>query len=94
MLPGPRAIRVLTSVHLVLHGGSGVPAAMIAGAVAIAGGGVSKVNIATDLELAALAALDRDDFMTNAEMNALPPDARTGAGGGQGRGRGQDYSTS
>ncbi len=70
------AIRALTNVHLVLHGGSGVPAAMIAGAVAIAGGGVSKVNIATDLELAALAALGRDQFMTNAEMNALPPDAR------------------
>ncbi|MCC6801236.1 MAG: class II fructose-bisphosphate aldolase [Anaerolineae bacterium] len=70
------AIRALTSVHLVLHGGSGVPGAMIAGAVAIAGGGVSKVNIATDLELAALATLGRDKFMTNAEMTALPKDTR------------------
>jgi fructose-bisphosphate aldolase class II len=68
------AIRALTSVHLVLHGGSGVPPEMIAGAVAIAGGGVSKVNIATDLELAALAVLNRDKFMTNAEMNAQPAD--------------------
>lgn len=71
-----RAIRALTPVHLVLHGGSGVPEAMIAGAVRIPGGGVSKVNIATDLELAALAALDRDQFMTDTEMNALPADAR------------------
>ncbi len=70
------AIRKLTTVHLVLHGGSGVPGAMIAGAVAIAGGGVSKVNIATDLELAALATLKRDKFMTNAEMNAQTAEAR------------------
>ncbi len=67
-----KAIRALTDVHLVLHGGSGVPGEMIAGAVAIDGGGVSKVNIATDLELAALAALGRDRMMTNAAMNALP----------------------
>lgn len=66
------AIRALTDVHLVLHGGSGVPPQMIAGAIAIAGGGVSKVNIATDLELAALAALGRETFMTNAAMNAQP----------------------
>ncbi len=67
-----RAIRALTDVHLVLHGGSGVPGDMIADAVRIPGGGVSKVNIATDLELAALGVLGRDQFMTNAEMNSLP----------------------
>jgi ketose-bisphosphate aldolase len=67
-----RAIRALTDVHLVLHGGSGVPGEMIADAVRIPGGGVSKVNIATDLELAALGVLGRDHFMTNAEMNSLP----------------------
>jgi ketose-bisphosphate aldolase len=69
-----RAIRAQTSAHLVLHGGSGVPAEMIAEAVRIPGGGVSKVNIATDLELAALQALQRDSHLTDAEMNALPPD--------------------
>ena len=69
------AIRALTDVHLVLHGGSGVPPAMIAGAVAVKGGGVSKVNIATDLELAALAALGRDKYMTNAAMSAQPAEA-------------------
>jgi fructose-bisphosphate aldolase class II len=69
-----RAIRAQTSAHLVLHGGSGVPAEMIAEAVRIPGGGVSKVNIATDLELAALEALHRDSHLTDAEMNALPAD--------------------
>jgi ketose-bisphosphate aldolase len=67
-----RAIRALTRVHLVLHGGSGVPAEMMAGAIGLPGGGVSKVNIATDLELAALAALGQQDRMTNTEMSALP----------------------
>ena len=66
-----RAILALTSVHLVLHGGSGVPAAMMQAAIQLEGGGVSKVNIATDLELAALGALGRDSYLTDAEMNAL-----------------------
>jgi fructose-bisphosphate aldolase class II len=67
-----QAIRALTPVHLVLHGGSGVPAAMIAGAIALPFGGVSKINIATDLELAALGALGRDTYLTDAAMRALP----------------------
>jgi ketose-bisphosphate aldolase len=66
------AIRRLTSVHLVLHGGSGVPAQMIADAIHIPGGGVSKVNIATDLEIALLEGLGRTERMTNAEIKALP----------------------
>jgi len=70
-LPRLRAIRALTPIHLVLHGGSGVPAEMMQAAIQMEGGGVSKVNIATDLELAALAALGRDHFLTDAEMNAL-----------------------
>lgn len=71
-LPRLRAIRALTSVHLVLHGGSGVPAEMMQAAIQLEGGGVSKVNIATDLELAALSALGRDRYLTDDEMNALP----------------------
>jgi ketose-bisphosphate aldolase len=67
-----KAIRTLTSVHLVLHGGSGVPADMIHQAIRLPGGGISKVNIATDLELAMLGALGREDRMTNAECEALP----------------------
>lgn len=69
-----KAIRALTPVHLVLHGGSGVPADMIARAIDLPDGGISKVNIATDLELALLAALGREEFLTNAECLALPPE--------------------
>jgi fructose-bisphosphate aldolase class II len=72
-IPRLRAIRALTPVHLVLHGGSGVPAQMMQAAIQLEGGGVSKVNIATDLELAALTALGRDRYLTDAEMSALSP---------------------
>jgi ketose-bisphosphate aldolase len=68
-----QAIRSLTPVHLVLHGGSGVPADMMAGAIRLPGGGVSKVNIATDLELAFLGALGREERLTNEECQALEP---------------------
>lgn len=66
-----QAIRALTPVHLVLHGGSGVPADMMAGAIRLPDGGVSKVNIATDLELAFLGALGREERLTNEECQAL-----------------------
>jgi ketose-bisphosphate aldolase len=69
-----QAIRARTPVHLVLHGGSGVPAEMVANAIRLPNGGVSKVNIATDLEVAALQALGRSARLTNDEMNALPDD--------------------
>ncbi len=69
------AIRTLTPVHLVLHGGSGVPTAMVMGAIHIVGGGVSKVNFATDLEIALLEALGRgENRLSNEECKALPPD--------------------
>ncbi len=66
------AIRRLTSVPLVLHGGSGVPAEMMGRAIRMPGGGISKVNIATDLEVACLGALGRKDRMLDAECSALP----------------------
>ncbi|MFB9278634.1 class II fructose-bisphosphate aldolase [Cohnella cellulosilytica] len=73
------AIRLLTPVHLVLHGGSGVPADMMRKAFELPEGGVSKVNIATDLELSLLAALGREERMTNEECKALDADRlRTG----------------
>ncbi|HEY3475977.1 MAG TPA: class II fructose-bisphosphate aldolase, partial [Anaerolineales bacterium] len=78
-LPRLRAIRALTPVHLVLHGGSGVPAEMMQAAIQLEGGGVSKVNIATDLELAALGALGRGQYLTDIEMNALSPEEITRA---------------
>jgi fructose-bisphosphate aldolase class II len=68
------AIRARTPVHLVLHGGSGVPPQMIAQAMQLPGGGISKVNIATDLEVAMLNALDLAERITDAECRALPPD--------------------
>jgi|SRR5690625_2332718 len=67
-----KAIRSKTPVHLVLHGGSGVPADLIQETMKISEGGVSKVNIATDLELSLLAALGREERMTNEECLALP----------------------
>jgi ketose-bisphosphate aldolase len=69
-----KAIRALTPVHLVLHGGSGVPAEMMSKAIKLEGGGVSKVNIATDLELAFLESLGRKERMSNTECKALAPD--------------------
>jgi fructose-bisphosphate aldolase class II len=66
-----QAIRALTPVHLVLHGGSGVPAEMIKKATNLRNGGISKVNIATDLEVALLEALGRQERMTNAECRSL-----------------------
>ena len=74
--PRLRAIRTLTSVHLVLHGGSGVPPEMMQAAIQLEGGGVSKINIATDLELAALTALGRKSHFSDSEMNALSPDEK------------------
>ncbi len=71
-IPRLTAIRRLTPVHLVLHGGSGVPATMIQEAVRLPGGGISKVNIATDLEHAMLTALGREERMTDAACEALP----------------------
>lgn len=69
-----RAIRERTPVHLVLHGGSGVPAGMIHDAIRLPGGGVSKVNIATDIEHAMLTALGRSERLTDEACRALPPD--------------------
>lgn len=66
-----QAIRARTPVHLVLHGGSGIPAHMIAQAMQLPGGGISKVNIATDLEVAMLDALGLADRITDAECRAL-----------------------
>ncbi len=65
-------IREHTPVHLVLHGGSGVSAESIRASISLPGGGISKVNIATELELAALEPLGRKEYLTNQEMSDLP----------------------
>lgn len=64
-------IRRLVPSYLVLHGGSGVPADMVIGSYQLKGGGISKVNIATDLELAFLAAIHQDRRMDNQWCNTL-----------------------
>ena len=69
-------IRSLTPVHLVLHGGSGVPAEMVQAAMKLPEGGISKVNIATDLEVSLLAAIGREERMTNKECRALSDDKK------------------
>ncbi len=65
-------IRSRSNVHLVLHGGSGVPGELIQEATMLPDGGISKVNIATDLELSLLNSLNREERMTNEECKALP----------------------
>jgi ketose-bisphosphate aldolase len=67
------AIRSRIATPLVLHGGSGVPAGLMEQAIRLPGGGVSKVNIATDLELAALGALKQENYLTNSEFTQLSP---------------------
>ena len=67
-----KAIRARTPVHLVLHGGSGTPKEMIYPAIHLPGGGISKINVATDLELALLKALGIKNRMTNEELKAVP----------------------
>jgi ketose-bisphosphate aldolase len=71
-LPRLQAIRARTPVHLVLHGGSGTPADQIHNAIRLPNGGISKVNIATDLELGLLAELGRKERLTDAGLRALP----------------------
>jgi fructose/tagatose bisphosphate aldolase len=54
---------------------------MMAKAIRLPGGGVSKVNIATDLELAFLGALGRgEERMTNEECKNLSPEQLTTGG--------------
>ncbi|MFW5888017.1 MAG: class II fructose-bisphosphate aldolase [Bacteriovoracia bacterium] len=64
-------IKNLTAVPLVLHGGSGVPAGMVRNSIKLTDGGISKVNIATDLELAFLEVLGRKERMSSSEAENL-----------------------
>ncbi|MDL2295167.1 class II fructose-bisphosphate aldolase [Ruminococcaceae bacterium OttesenSCG-928-D13] len=69
------AINALTPTPLVLHGGSGVPSEMVVRAACLPSGGVAKVNIATDLELAMLGALGLAGHRTDAQLEGLGPEA-------------------
>lgn len=68
--------RLLPGTLLVLHGGSGLPAETVHRAIALPGGGISKMNIATDLENALLKAMGGLQRMTSAELDALDPALR------------------
>lgn len=68
------AIRALTPVPLVLHGGSGTPLGMVRNAIQLPEGGVSKVNFATDLELAFLKELGLKERSTEAALQSCPPE--------------------
>lgn len=65
-------IREQTTLPLVLHGGSGIDAGVLTQAIRIPGGGVSKVNLATDLELAMMRALESETRLTDAQLTAYP----------------------
>lgn len=60
-------IREQIGIPLVLHGGSGLPRETVWDAITVAGGGVSKINIATDLEQAFLGSL-KCERKTNKEI--------------------------
>lgn len=61
---------------IVLHGGSGLPPETVHTAMQIPEGGTTKMNIATDLEVALLAAMGGLQRMTSAELDALDPELR------------------
>jgi fructose-bisphosphate aldolase class II len=63
-------INQLTTTPLVLHGGSGVPSEMVSKAAQMLSGGVSKVNIATDVEQEMLKVVGKTSFLTEEELNS------------------------
>lgn len=63
-------INALTDIPLVLHGGSGVPSELVVNAVKMESGGVSKVNIATDVEQAMLKVVGKESHITEKELNS------------------------
>ncbi len=65
-------INRLINIPLVLHGGSGVPSDMVIKAVKMPEGGVSKVNIATDVEQAMLQIIGKETHITEEELNDYP----------------------
>lgn len=60
-----KQIRSKTDIPLVLHGGSGTPKEMVIRGIKVPEGGVSKINIATDLEAAFNHAIGVREHITN-----------------------------
>ena len=67
--------KLLPDQLIVLHGGSGLPPETVHQAIRLPGGGISKMNIATDLENALLKATGKER-MTSAQLDALDPDLK------------------
>jgi ketose-bisphosphate aldolase len=65
--------RRIGDVPLVLHGGSGLPPETVHRALALPGGGISKMNIATDLEQALLATIG-GERRTSSALDATEPE--------------------
>lgn len=63
-------LKKATDTPLVLHGASGVPTDMLTRAVSLESGGVSKVNIATDLEQAMLKVVGEANHITEEKLNS------------------------
>lgn len=74
------AIREKVSIPLVLHGGSGLPSETVNKAIKVNNEGVSKINIATDLETAFLGSLGYGHRLSNKEAWQLDPEALKKAG--------------
>lgn len=75
-----KMIRSLTDIPLVLHGGSGLPPYTVQKAIKLEEGGVSKINIATDLEQAFLKAIGSDRRLLNEEIWQLDKELLAKAG--------------
>lgn len=67
------AIRKQVQIPLVLHGGSGIPVDQIKRAIQTESGGVSKINIATELEMALYESLGISERLSDTEFWKLPP---------------------
>ena len=67
-------IREVVSIPLVLHGGTGIPDETVRTAINVPGGGVSKLNVATELEHAFLAAIGGRERLKPEEIDALSKD--------------------
>ena len=66
-----RKIREMVKIPLVLHGGTGLSEDCIHNAVNIPNGGISKLNVATELELALLEAIGKKNRLTPDEIENL-----------------------
>lgn len=68
-----RDIKAHVNQSIVLHGGSGIDKTMIKKAIQMEGGGVSKINIATEVEQEFLNAVGAVNILSHTQIMELPP---------------------